>query len=253
MVTEQIRENGQRENPYAIQRKPRIKSRNQSEFNLTVRAKNGDPSVNLELWEKYKPVAISILKPVYYLTWEERLSEAYMLFLHKLEIFDPDKVLAVRDPDTFTFSYMMTGGLKNLKASLMVKWRTNANQISFVEFDDGIDEKSLDKTYPCIVGKDGNYRVVSERLNVERFNSSNPENIHIRESIPDSGMEKKKQLFYTKLSDFQKKGLKLREDGKTIKGTAVELHCSITKIRHHISKAKIIAAEIFGITPELSY
>jgi hypothetical protein len=58
-----------------------MKPFSQSEFDLTVRAKNGDPSANLELWERYRPVVISILKPVPGLSFEEKISEAYMIFI----------------------------------------------------------------------------------------------------------------------------------------------------------------------------
>jgi hypothetical protein len=50
-----------------------MKSSSQSEFDLTVRAKYGDASANLELWEKYKPVAIFLLKSVPGLSFDGKI------------------------------------------------------------------------------------------------------------------------------------------------------------------------------------
>jgi hypothetical protein len=216
----------------------------QSEFDLTVRAKNGDPSANLELWERYRPVAISILKPVPGLSFEEKISEAYMIFIHKLEIFNPDKVLAVRNPDTFTFSYMVIGGFKNLKKSLISKWKVHNSNVSFNPLnDDTSDYYGSDKEYPFIVANKGEFYLLTEKINIDLFNLNNPINILTKNS--ENELLKKEKLFYAKLSDFQKKILEMRREEKTYQEICNILACSYTKIKHHYAKAKSIADKIF--------
>jgi DNA-directed RNA polymerase specialized sigma subunit len=229
-----------------------MKSLSQSEFNLTVRAKNGDASANLELWERYKPVAISILKPVRGLSFEEKISEAYMIFLHKLDIFDPDKVLAVRDPDTFTFSYMVIGGFKNLKKSLISKWKVHNSNVSFNPLDDDTsDYYGSDKEYPFIVANKGEFYLTTERINIDLFNLNNPINILTKNN--ESELLRKEKLFYAKLSDFQKKILEMRREGKTIKAISDILGCSGSKVKRHYAEAKNIADRIFNSTSSWNY
>jgi hypothetical protein len=223
-----------------------MKPLSQSEFNLAVRAKNGDASANLELWERYKPVAISLLKPVWGWSFDEKISEAYMVFLHKLEYFNPDKVLAVRDPDTFTFSYMMTGGLKNLKARLIFEYKNRNNHISFMPLEEDTNSRhGLDKEYPFIVIEKGNFYFAKDKINIAVFDSNNPANIVIKET--EKGLQKKEQLFYARLSDFQKQILEMRREGKTYKEIGNIFGCSDQKIKRHCADAKSIATKILGL------
>jgi hypothetical protein len=220
----------------------------QSEFDLTVRAKNGDPSANLELWKRYKPVAISILKPVPGLSFEEKISEAYMIFIHKLEIFNPDKVLAVRNPDTFTFSYMVIGGFKNLKLRLITKWKDHNNHVSFMPLDDGFGIYG-DKEYPYLVIDKKGFYLVKDKIDMNFFDSNNPANILLSKESTKK-LPKKEQLLYARLTDFQKKILEMRREGKTFIDIGNALGCSITKIRRYYSDAKNMANKIFGVNYE---
>jgi hypothetical protein len=225
-----------------------MKPLSQSEFDLTVCAKNGDPSANLELWERYKPVAISILKPVHGLSFEEKISEAYMIFLHKLEIFNPDKVLAVRNPDTFTFSYMVVGGFKNLKLKLITMWKNHNNHVSFVPLDEDADNCG-DKEYPYLVMDKGNFYLVKDKIDLNFLDLNNPANILLSEENTKK-LPKKEQLLYARLTDFQKKILEMRREGKTFVEIGNILGCSKTKIRLHYIDAKNIANKIFGVKHE---
>jgi hypothetical protein len=219
----------------------------QSEFNLTIRAKNGEASANLELWKRYKPVAISILKPVRGLSFEEKMSEAYMIFLHKLEIFNPSKVIAARNPGTFTFSYMIIGGLKNLKQKLITEWKRHNNNVSFNPLDgDRGGYYGFDKEYHFIISdKEGKYYLTTEQVNTDLFYLNDPINILTKNS--ERELKKKELLFYGKLSDFQKKILEMRREGKTYQEISNICSCSCTKIKKHYVKAKDIANKIFSL------
>jgi hypothetical protein len=225
-----------------------MKPLSQSEFNLTVRAKNGDASANIELWERYRPVAISILKPVRGLSFEEKISEAYMIFLHKLEIFNPDKVLSVRDPDTFTFSYMMTGALKNLKAKLAFRYKDHNNHVSFLPFDEDGDNYGANKEYPYLVIEKGGFYFVKDKMNIDALDSNNPANILLTKET-EKELPKKERLFYTKISDFQKKVLEMRREGKTFKEISNILGYSLSWVRKNYYQAKDIANRVFGLRP----
>jgi DNA-directed RNA polymerase specialized sigma24 family protein len=230
-----------------------MKPLSQSEFNLTVRAKNGDASANLELWERYKPVAISLLKYVRGLSFEEKISEAYMIFIHKLEIFNPDKVLAVRDPNTFTFSYMVIGGFKNLKRKLITEWKKYNGNVSFNPLNDEMSEYyGFDKEYPFIVAdKKGKYFIITERASTDLFDLNNPLNALTKSN--ERELQKKERLFYTRLSDFQKKILEMRREGKTYQEIGNVYGCSSTKIKKHYAEAKGIANKIFNSSSDRNY
>jgi hypothetical protein len=221
-----------------------MKPLSQSEFNLTVLAKNGDASANLELWERYKPVAISLLKPVRGWSFEDKMSEAYMVFIHKLEIFNPDKVLAVRDPDSFTFSYMVIGGLKNLKIKLIAKYKAHISHVSFVPLDE-IGSRGLDKEYPFIAIDKGRFYMATSRIDTTLFNSNNPASILAQSTTNE--LKKKKQLLYSSLSSFQKQIIEMKREGKPLKEISKILGCSYTKLKDQYADAKHIAIEIFDL------
>jgi DNA-directed RNA polymerase specialized sigma24 family protein len=224
--------------------KSNVKNAERSEFDLCLAAKNGDVSANIQLWKRYSPVAISLLKQIPGMTIEEKLSEAYMLFLHKLDYFDPQKVLNARDPDTFTFSYIIIGGLKNLKDKLFRAGKRELKNISWTPFDD-----NQETDCPYKFTEFTPYHQRKEYINDERFDTYSPENNIFCSS--DKKLDEKAKRFYGALSEFQCNILNLRREGLTLQEIGDKFHCSDTKIRHHILKAKRKAAEIFGKHPSL--
>jgi DNA-directed RNA polymerase specialized sigma subunit len=160
-------------------------------------------------------------------------------FIHELEIFNPDKVLAVRNPDTFTFSYMVIGGFKNLKLRLITKWKDHNNHVSFMPLDDSFGNCG-DKEYPYLV---------KDKIDMNFFDSNNPANILLSKESTKK-LPKKEQLLYDKLTDFQKKILEMRREGKTFIDIGNALGCSSTKIRRYYSDAKNTANKIFGVNYE---
>lgn len=220
-----------------------------SEFNLTVQAKNGDASANLELWKRYKPLTVSILKKVPGISYEDKLSEGYEVFLHKLEYFNPEKVMAIQN--TFSFGLIMIGGLKNLKLRLITRWKKEIGNVSYITFDDDC-ENGLDKVYPCLVLEFGNFehrKYVQAKARQELFDMASPENTMFQ--LTEDDLKSKEQLLYSKLTDFQKDILKLKQEGRTLKEIASILDCSLTTIKNHCVVAKSVAAKIFGERPEL--
>jgi RNA polymerase sigma factor (sigma-70 family) len=220
-----------------------IQGNKKSEFDLCVAAKNGDSEANLQLWEIYRPVAFSMLKRVPKMTTEEKLSEAYMLFLHKLGLFDPLKVERARNPDTFTFRYMMTGGLKNLRRKLFYNLKKDFSNVSWTPFE---DSGGIDCPYKFTEFKP--YHHEKEYIDNEYFETYSPEKriFHSDEEL----LEKAKKL-YGKLSTFQHNILNLRREGLTQMEIADRLHCSLTTVKAHLSGAKRKAAQIFGNQPGL--
>jgi DNA-directed RNA polymerase specialized sigma subunit len=219
--------------------KPNVKNTEKSEFELCLAAKNGDVSANIQLWRKYIPVVNSLLRQVPGMTPEEKLSEAYMLFMHKLELFDPQKVLEARNPDTFTFSYMMIGGLKNLRGKLFTSKKNELKNVSWTPFED--DQKT---DCPYKFTEFNPYYQRKEYINNELFNAYSPENSIFRNS--DKRLNEKAKKLYGELSEFQCNILNLRREGMTLQEIGNKFHCSKTKIRTYILKAKRKAAEIFG-------
>jgi RNA polymerase sigma factor (sigma-70 family) len=215
-----------------------------SDFNLCVSAKNGDSKANLQLWNRYKPCAISILKPVPGLTFEEKLSEAYMLLLHKLDYFDPKKVLEARDPDSFTFSYLMTGGLKNLRDKLFREFKRNTLNISWTPFR---DEQKIDCIYKFTeYGTDSQERYC---INDSHFKIFSPEAVLFRNSAEELNNKTKK--LYEKMSELQRNILNLRGKGLTLQEVGKELQCSCSSVQYQLRKIKYNAARIFGNYPGL--
>jgi DNA-directed RNA polymerase specialized sigma24 family protein len=220
------------------------KNAERSEFELCLAAKAGDASANIQLWKKYMPVTISMLKHVPGMTVEEKLSEAYVLFLHKLDYFDPQKVLEARSPDTFTFSYMMTGGLKNLRDKFFRAGRRELRNVSWTPFDD-----DQDTDCPYKFTEFNPYHQGKEYINNERFDTYSPENNIFCDS--DKGLNEKAKKFYGELSEFQCSVLNLRKEGMTIKEIGIKLNCSTTTVKTNILEAKRKAAKIFGRYPSL--
>jgi RNA polymerase sigma factor (sigma-70 family) len=224
--------------------KPDVKNAEKSEFELCLAAKNGDTLANIQLWKRYQPVAVSMLRNLPEMTVEEKVSEAYMLFLYKLELFDPQKVLEARSPDTFTFSYMMTGALKNLRDKLFRAGKRELRNISWTPFDD-----SQETDFPYKFTEFTPYHQRKEYINNERFDTYSPENNIFCSS--DKKLDEKAKRFYGALSEFQRDILDLRKEGMALKEIGSKLHCSPTTVKAHIRQAKRKAAEIFGKHPSL--
>jgi RNA polymerase sigma factor (sigma-70 family) len=215
-----------------------------SDFDLCVSAKNGDSEANLQLWKRYKPYAVTLLKSVPGLTVEEKLSEAYMVFLHKLDYFDPKKVLEARNPDSFTFSYMMTGGLKNLRQKLFSELRRNVREVSWTPFE---DEQEIDRSYGFTEW--GTDRQEKYCIPNDAFTVFSPETVFLRDS--DYELSIKTNKLYEKLTEVQRKILNLRGKGLTLKEIGEELQCSCFVVKYQFKKIKYKVARIFGNRPEL--
>jgi DNA-binding NarL/FixJ family response regulator len=229
-----------------------------SEFNLVVRAKNGDASANIELWERYKPVVASMLKIFPRMNQMEKLSEGYIVFLHKLDLFNPEKVC---DANKFTFSYMLTGGIKNLRKHLFYRLRHDSENVSFIPYEDAPEsshepENVYEKKYPFLLftncGDDYEFKMDTafERIRKESFDLYNPE--IDTNKFSESELKEKEQLLYSKLTDLQKEILKLRKEKKLFSEIAEMLGRSDTNVRYHFNNAKSIAANIFYNKSETS-
>jgi len=111
-----------------------------NEFDLTVAAHNGDQAAAAVLWKRYKRRMMGVIGKynyrLYQLSDEELESEAADLFMHKLKnIFKPEKVR--KSHDEWSFSYMLTGGSRNLRDKIINK---NRNYGYYVDgYDEGED------------------------------------------------------------------------------------------------------------------
>jgi len=227
-----------------------MKKLSASEYDLTLRAKNGDTSANLELWEHYKPAILSILKKVPRMTTCEKLSEAYLVFLRKLDYFDSDKVLTARSPETFTFSYLLIGGIKNLKERLFNQLRKESANVSYADYNEIFDFPPFEKNYPFWVINTGNFEVeiFNEKLRRDLFEINNPANMTFHE---DESLFVKERILYSKLTNQQKEILRLKQENNTLEEISKNIGCSVTTVKNQILIAKSVAAQIFGVRPEL--
>jgi len=207
-----------------------------SEYDLTLKAKKGDAGANIMLWERYKQTAATILRPVPDMDEDDKFSEAYMIFLHKLDIFDPAKV--TRDPETFTFSYMFIGGIKNLRSRLFAEWRRENCVISSKAFE----EDYADAKYPFRIFKKKcakkweNSYVIKEKFD---FTASPEQRV-------GKDLEKRKRTFYGGLNSLQARILRLRREGKTYREIGAILGISDTNVRYKCAGIKRRFNEIFG-------
>jgi DNA-directed RNA polymerase specialized sigma24 family protein len=213
----------------------------ESEYFLAVRAKGGDKDAFMSLWNLYKPVMLGMLRSCRWLTFDERSSEAVLLFAHKLEIFDPAKV--GKSPENWTFSYMLTGGVKNLCQRLQRCFRDESKAWTLFDEDTLIEylEDPVSSDHPLsklISGSPIDCNVY------DYCEKSNPEFL-LMHSVTE--LQEKKQKLEERISPFQKKLLYLRREGKTIAEIADEMGKGVTTIKRYIMDAKKIASRIFGI------
>ena len=75
-----------------------------SEFEIACRAKIGDKAAIKSLWHKYRNVLIGILGKCQY-DCHLKECEAVLIFFHKLETFDPEKIDS--PPEVWLFSHML--------------------------------------------------------------------------------------------------------------------------------------------------
>jgi DNA-directed RNA polymerase specialized sigma24 family protein len=209
------------------------------EFMLAVRAKIGDRKAFEKLWKKYCPVMTGMFRFCRNLTKEERASEAALVFVRKLELFCPEKIGQV--PKDWTFSYMLTGGVKNARDKII------RHSIKDVDHDLDFDEETLytdtmNQNF-AIVGK-----TLSTMIEVNKFEYEekyNPELYAMRTA--DVSLEEKEKALMTKLSPVQRTILQLRQAGKTLKEIADEMGCGFAKVRMSIIKAREVASSVFDI------
>jgi hypothetical protein len=211
------------------------------EYFVAVKAKSGDSTAFKKLWETYKPVMIGMLKSCWWLMNDEKTSESAMIFVHKLELFDSSKVK--KDPADWTFSYMLTGGMKNLRIHLRNCFRkvTKAEGV-FIEFDatDYFDDPLL-PSYPVL------HKAPESLIEKNRYDyceKNNPEFLAVRDAV---SLDIKEKVLKRRLSDFQKSVLEFRRANLIITEIADRMGCSCSKVKANIRKAKEIASGIFGI------
>jgi DNA-binding CsgD family transcriptional regulator len=209
------------------------------EYHVVIRAKAGDRIAFGKLWNAYRFIMIGMLKYLKYLTPEEKESEAALVLIRKLELFNPAKVN--KSPETWTFSYMLTGGMKNARRKLVNAMKNE----SVVKL--GIRETFLD-----ISVSSSDYPVYSSgqcadvvALNYYDYVEKNSPERYALTAAGGSADEKMRKL-EKGLSPFQGAVLSFRRAGLTLREVADRMGCGYTTVRMHIKKAELIAALIFG-------
>lgn len=204
-----------------------------TEFELAVKAKAGDRKALEDLWAKYRNVCMGILYKVAHLEPADLEAEAYIVFAHKLfDLFDPAKI-GVK-PESWTFSFMVTGGMKNLRSRLInesKKYNENV-PMTYIE-GEGEDEEdqNQDRTNCKLYGMD-------------IYNLYNPERLVIANEEP---LDERVKEFYSKLSAFEKNLLVERRAGLKLQEIADKLGCSLSKVKTHLKMAKDIASQVFEV------
>jgi DNA-directed RNA polymerase specialized sigma24 family protein len=211
------------------------------EYFVAVKAKSGDKHAARVLWEAYRPMMIGMLRGCKYLTVSEKESEAALVFFRKLELFDPAKVNKL--PEQWTFSYMLTGGMKNARNKIQNHCkRESIIRCGLMEqfFEEPISTATSD--YPI-----GGFLPV----NVVDFNpyeyweKNNPELYALR--IFDGSMQTKLRRLQKRISPLEAAILEFRRAGLSIRAIADQMGCSQSTIKNHIKKAKSIASRVFDI------
>jgi hypothetical protein len=210
----------------------------ESEFMQAVRAKIGDKAAFKKLWGKYRPVMSGMFRFCKNLTADERVSEAALVFVSKLEMFNPEKIGKISQED-WSFSYMLTGGVKNARDKIIRHSKKDVKKCVV-----GYEEKVRDEDDPSYYA--GNTFPVA--LDVNRYDYEekyNPE-IHALRAV-DVPLEDKQKALMEKLSPLQITILQLRQAGKTVQEIADEMGCGFTKVRLNIVKARELASSIFDV------
>lgn len=207
-----------------------------TEFELAVGAKAGNQEDLMTLWSMYKNVCMSILYKVAHMENEDLECEAYIVFAHKLfDLFDPAKI-GVK-PENWTFSFMVTGGMKNLRSKLIneSKRYNEAVKLSYVESDEE-DTQS--------VAQSSQDRINYQLYGAHTFDVYNPEKLVISQEEP---LDLRVKLFYARLSAFEKALLEKRRAGLKLQEIADEFNCSLSKVKSHLKYAKEVASQVFEV------
>jgi len=207
-----------------------------TEFELACGAKAGNQEDLLQLWSLYKNVCMSILYKVAHLENEELESEAFIVFSHKLDLFDPNKI-GVK-PESWSFSFMVTGGMKNLRSKLIneSKRYNEVVKLSYVESDDGEATES--------VAQSSQDKINYQLYGAHTFDVYNPEKLVIAQEDP---LDARVRRFYSRLSAFEKALLEKRRAGLKLQEIADEFGCSLSKVKAHLKYAKEIASSVFEV------
>jgi DNA-directed RNA polymerase specialized sigma24 family protein len=207
------------------------------EFMLAVRAKIGDKVAFKKLWEKYRSMMIGMFRFCKNLSIDERASESALVFVQKLELFRPEKI--GKAPEAWTFSYMLTGGVKNARDKIIGHSKKNTKRFVY-----GFREGMRDEDDP----DDAAISVSPVVLDLNQYDYKekyNPEIHAMREA--DGSLEEKEKELMSKLSPLQISILNLRRTGKTVKQIADEMGCGFTMIRLNIVRARKLASMIFDV------
>jgi len=202
-----------------------------NDFELAVAAHSGNQAAVDTLWKRHRLRMIGMLgkynNRLYRLSQEEMESEAAMVFMHKLmEIFRPEKVR--KSPAEWSFSYMLTGGMRNHRDGLINKFRNHG-----VYVDEYSEEDSPEGEQPGLV-----YRALE--WDDAEYTKYGPEKLAFETEWADARVE---ELFQN-LTPFQRAVVKLRQAGMTIQQIADRMGCGYTKVRVNVNSAKRAAAEI---------
>jgi DNA-directed RNA polymerase specialized sigma24 family protein len=159
--------------------------------------------------------------------------------------------LAARSPETFTFSYLLTGGIKNLKIKLFASQRNRSANISYIPYsEESSDTYFFERKYPFVVINASNFQDIqeyNEKVRDDVFEKDNPEKVMLQR---DNDLKEKERIFNSQVTDFQKEILRLKRDGKTIKEISESLGCSITTVKNHTLIARTIAVQLFNMNQE---
>ena len=205
-----------------------------ADFGLAVAARNGDRAAASALWARYRRIMMGIIGKynyrLYRLSNEELESEAAELFMHKLmEVFKPEKVR--KSPGEWSFSYMLTGGSRNLRDRIINQTRNCGSIVD--EYDEGEDAPEKELLNQAVIRR-------AMEWDDREYIKYNPEKTVIEKSLAAGKIKALNQI----LTPFQKAILKLRRTGMTINQIADRMGCGFTKIRLQIVDAKEAAAEI---------
>ena len=195
-----------------------------TDYQNAVAAQDGNKNAELELWNKYKGVCLGILRKVQGMEAGDKESEAYLLFHHKLyDLFDRNKIEV--SPESWTFSYMVIGGCKNLRSKLIRQSQRDQEFCNFSYVEGGGEDILQDTLNMDVYG-------------AHTFDQYNTEEIAIRNTVPLSGRVKR---FYAKLTAQEKLILAKRRAGMLLREIADELDCSVSTVKLRIQRARQIA------------
>ena len=206
-----------------------------SELELTIAAHNGDQVATIMLYNRYRLKLIGMIGKYNYMFYKlsqaEMESEVAEIFMHKLRnVFKPEKVK--KASDVWSFSFILTGGIKNLRYKLANQFRNYDMFIdSYNETDVPSGSARLDQCVLCAL-----------EWNDYEFTKYAPEN----KVLKGENLEIKKKILYQKLTLFQKTILKFRQSGMPVWEVADNMGCSYRKVRKEIINIKEIAHLVFS-------